>query len=391
MLELEADLTETHAVAQENAAEALAAPQKRTNLPFAVELEFFAGPMDLLLHLVSQQEVPIEQVKMSVVAEQYLAIVTKEALRLDLEKASEYLVIAATLLAIKSKSLLPFEQEQEEEGSDIESFDSRFFADLRARIKAYQITKSRAVALRRTPQLGVDTFYRTDRKALKPTAEMLAQPESVYNLGTLFAKLLKRIGDSAGMLRISVEPVSVVSYMMRIVDAFSSKGEDKEEVLGRGEALSFSKLIRRFVPSKLKDKIRSEETRDAGLRQSRGVVIGTFVAALELVKRGLMSASLAEEESDVFLSLRMDGEPLEFNAKNIVSEFDEPREESPSEERQDLAVALESDPEEERRAKVVDIATYRKNDSEREAVEEKSEAAAEDVSFEEEFKEVGNV
>nr|MBP9838161.1 segregation/condensation protein A [Pseudomonadota bacterium] len=120
---------------------------------FNIDLEFFSGPMDLLLHLVQQQEVSIEQVSMSVITRQYLEIVHR-AQFLDIEKASEYLVIAATLLSIKSQSLLP--------SSDLDSSDlveeernEKFYEELREQLKAYQLAKARAQALINTPQLGV--------------------------------------------------------------------------------------------------------------------------------------------------------------------------------------------------------------------------------------------
>ena len=151
--------------------------------PFAIRLEFFSGPMDLLLHLVHQQEVGIEQVKMSLVAEQYLEIVTRNARYLDLEKASEFLVIAATLLAIKSGSLLPSLPVPGAEDSRDDWVDTRFFEDLRQRLCAYELTKARAMSLVRCPQLGVDTFNRVDHQALKPTPEMLCEPEGVLQPG----------------------------------------------------------------------------------------------------------------------------------------------------------------------------------------------------------------
>ena len=73
---------------------------------FLVNLEFFSGPMDLLLHLVEQQEVEIENVDLSEVCDQYLKIVERSA-ELDLERAGEYLVVAATLVARKSEAILP--------------------------------------------------------------------------------------------------------------------------------------------------------------------------------------------------------------------------------------------------------------------------------------------
>ncbi len=77
---------------------------------FTIRLEkVFQGPMDLLLHLVRQQEVEIQEISISRVIEGYLAYL--DALReLDIELAGEFLVMAATLMSIKSRSLLPREE-----------------------------------------------------------------------------------------------------------------------------------------------------------------------------------------------------------------------------------------------------------------------------------------
>ena len=283
--------------------------------PFAVCLDFFSGPMDLLLHLVHQQEVPIESVRMSVVAEQYLEIVTRSAQRLDLEKASEYLVIAATLLAIKSRSVLPNATEEEPAGSEEEWIDHRFFEDLRARLRAYELTKSRAHALTQTPQLGVDTFSRLDRKALQPTPEMLAEPEDSYTLGLLFGKLLRRIGLSGMALRIALEPVSVVGFMMKIVDQLSSHVR-----VSAGKAGSFRTILRSIVPAEQLAAI--GKGRRKAVHQVRGVVIGSFIAVLELAKRGVLSVSQDEAGGDLELSMRMQGTEMSADAVDLTSEFD---------------------------------------------------------------------
>ena len=254
---------------------------------FSVSLDFFSGPLDLLLHLVHQQEVSVEKVKMSVIAEQYLDIVLKASNFLDLEKASEYLVIAATLLSIKSSSLLP---KLEEASSELDDnwVDTRFFEDLRERLKVFEQTKKQAQALINLPQLGVDTFNRVDRKALLPTPEMLAEPEDAQSLGKMFGSLLKRIGFNSGGLRIGVSSISVVSYMMRIVDIITVPTKNIS-------SMCFSSLLKKFYEQG------QSESKEGKVINSKGIVIGSFVAVLELVKRGLLSVKQDEESADIEL------------------------------------------------------------------------------------------
>lgn len=295
------------------------APQLRPLPPYAVRLEFFSGPMDLLLHLVHQQEVSVAEVSMKEVAEQYLKIISHTTF-LDLEKASEYLVIAATLLAMKSRMLLPTESAAmtEEEAALFGADQGEdFLEELRARLQTYELTKKRAEALTELPQLGVDTFTRLDKKALLPTPEMLQEPEDGSGLGEMFVALLKRIGAAGRSYAIRMEPVSVVSFMMRIVNVF----EQRESV--PASPRSFRGLLAAF------GRERKQQPNGAS---SRGMVIGTFIAILELMKRGLITGS-QQEDGDVVLSQRFARRPDDEGTADDVrtplepftSEFDEAR------------------------------------------------------------------
>ena len=89
--------------------------------PYRVALDVFTGPLDLLLHLVREDEVDLEQIPVARIADQYIAWVGR-AEELDLDVAAEFLVMASTLLEMKSRALLPrelaAESPEEEEGPD---------------------------------------------------------------------------------------------------------------------------------------------------------------------------------------------------------------------------------------------------------------------------------
>ncbi|HMO17308.1 MAG TPA: segregation/condensation protein A [Oligoflexia bacterium] len=283
---------------------------------YQVDIGFFSGPMDLLLHLVSLKEVSIEDVSMSEVLEQYLSVVNSQALNLDLEKASEYLVIAATLMMLKSKSLLPGDscQEDSDESEDEECF--RFFEDLRARLKAFELTRERARALIETPQLGIDTFARIDKNAIQIPPEMIAEGESINKLSSLFYSLVKRIGGLGRSIRITIEPVSVVSAMIKLVDSL--------RILSRKDPLiSNDKLKTATFSNIMKLAYKREEVgKSLG---SRNVVLGSFIALLELAKRGMVSIRQESGSDDIILNLRMkdveDGS--EMDSVIFTSEFDD--------------------------------------------------------------------
>jgi len=87
---------------------------EQTELPYQVRIENFEGPLDLLLHLIKKNEINIYDIPIHLIAQQYLAYI--EAMNdLNLNVAGEFLVMAATLLQIKSKMLLPVEEAVEDE------------------------------------------------------------------------------------------------------------------------------------------------------------------------------------------------------------------------------------------------------------------------------------
>ena len=85
-----------------------------------VKLEVFEGPLDLLLHLIEKNKVDIYDIPIVLITEQYLDYVSQMD-RKDMDVMSEFLVMAATLVRIKSKMLLPVEEKEEEYQEMIES------------------------------------------------------------------------------------------------------------------------------------------------------------------------------------------------------------------------------------------------------------------------------
>ena len=78
---------------------------------YRFKLDNFEGPLDLLLHLIKEAKLDIATVKLADITEQYLEYM-QDIKNVDMDKASEFITVAATLIEIKSKSVLPVEQEQ---------------------------------------------------------------------------------------------------------------------------------------------------------------------------------------------------------------------------------------------------------------------------------------
>ncbi|MFC0523096.1 segregation/condensation protein A [Pontibacillus salicampi] len=116
------------------------------NHSYTVKIDAFEGPLDLLLHLINQYEIDIYDIPVAQITEQYMAYIhTMQQLELDI--ASEYLVMAATLLAIKSQMLLPHQEMEEfqEEFGDEEEEDPR--DELMRRLIEYRKYKEAAQEL----------------------------------------------------------------------------------------------------------------------------------------------------------------------------------------------------------------------------------------------------
>ena len=116
-----------------------------------IQLENFSGPLDLLLHLIKTNEMDIYDIQMVEITEQYLGII-EQMKQLDLDVAGEFLLMAATLIHIKSRMLLPASDEVDEE----EETDPR--AELVRRLLEYQRYKEVADSLAQMPLLGRDIF-----------------------------------------------------------------------------------------------------------------------------------------------------------------------------------------------------------------------------------------
>ncbi|MBP9838318.1 MAG: hypothetical protein KBC84_06355, partial [Proteobacteria bacterium] len=177
-----------------------------------------------------------------------------------------------------------------------EERNEKFYEELREQLKAYQLAKARAQALINTPQLGVDTFTRIDKKSLLPTPEMLQEADDVNSLGLLFASLVKRIGGLAKSYKVRFENVTVVSYMMKIVDLLKVKPNSNN--------FTFKSLYQNLLSISNTNKNKNPADHKLTFRE-KTVVITSFGAILELVKRGIVNVTQENEAEDIKLQMRL--------------------------------------------------------------------------------------
>jgi segregation and condensation protein A len=162
--------------------------------PLKVALPYFDGPLDLLLHLVRQHKLDIAEVRLADLTEPYLAYVEKIQ-ELDLDRAGEFLTIAATLVWLKSRSLLPPGPAQEDE-PDPDTVEEL----LLARLHEYQRIKDAAHLLHARDVLGRDIFARAgepdEADAVAAPQERLFQEVSLFALLEAFREVLERTQET---------------------------------------------------------------------------------------------------------------------------------------------------------------------------------------------------
>jgi segregation and condensation protein A len=224
-------------------------------------LPVYEGPLDLLLHLLKRAELDPSDITASVITERYLQYL--ELLdSLNLDVAGEYLVMAATLLLIKSFSMLPHpEAADAEEAEELKR-------DLVARLLEYQRYREAAAKLGERPLLGRDVFAAPGEPV--PEDEGVARYEvSIFDLVEAMAAVLKRLGDKTAR-PIELRDIPVASCIPRIVDAIRDRVQ-----------LEFAALF--------------EDLAD------RSLVIATFLALLELIRRGEVRAWQEGRGGPIFL------------------------------------------------------------------------------------------
>ena len=175
-----------------------------------VQLKIYEGPLDLLLHLIRKNELSITDVPIASITEQYLAAL--ELMQgLDLDVSGEYLVMAATLLHIKSKMLLPAEEDDDDE--DEEGGDSR--EELIRRLLEYERFKNAARELEEREILNRDVFVRQGRS--ERVTDVSFEQLSVFDLMSALQRVLERF-PGPSVHTVVRETVSVRERMTYLLD-----------------------------------------------------------------------------------------------------------------------------------------------------------------------------
>lgn len=193
---------------------------------YAIKLDNFEGPLDLLCHLVDKNKMDINQIKISEITDQYIEYINKMQ-ELNLDVTSEFILMASTLLFIKSKSLLPKQVEDEAELTEEE---------LVHRIIEYKKYKEISKKLKELYQIYSKRFYKVPDKIELP-ARKLDQNYSKDLIEQSYKNLLERNESKINKNAINIEKIAITETV-----TVTSKVKDIFKELMKKPKFIFSKL-----------------------------------------------------------------------------------------------------------------------------------------------------
>ncbi|MBI3795175.1 MAG: segregation/condensation protein A [Nitrospinae bacterium] len=220
---------------------------------YKIKLDVFEGPFDLLLHLIKEEELNIYDIPISKITTQYFEYLDVMK-QLNMDVAGEFLVMASTLVYIKSRMLLPSPPATEED--DASGQDPR--EELVRRLLEYKKFKDAAVTLREKETLQTNSFSREFLSDWDENDSDYLKEVSVFQLLALFRKILTDSGQGH-LYEVTLEDVSVTEKMNEIMDLMATT----------------PKVLFQDFFNKLTNKME---------------IIGTFLALLELIKQQLVRA-----------------------------------------------------------------------------------------------------
>lgn len=226
----------------------LAAQNGMLVVDYKVQLDVYSGPLDLLLFLIRRNEIDIYNIPVAKVTEQYLEYVSLLQ-QLDPEAVSEFLVLAATLLEIKSRMLLPKPPPEE---SDSITLDPR--AELVRQLLEYKDIKDAARALEHAAEERAKRWARAPVLPEREENEIELDHVDIWDLFEAFNRLLEQTGKTGPFHQVGVDDTPMALHAADILDALDRAGG----------AQAFEEIFR---------------------GRTRAEMIGLFLALLELIRQ----------------------------------------------------------------------------------------------------------
>ena len=215
---------------------------------YKVKLEIFEGPLDLLLYLIKRDEIDIYEISIERITKQYLEYLQAfKELKIDI--AGEFVVMAANLIYLKSRSLLPLDQQPPEEDADED--DPRW--DLIRQLIEYKKFKEAAVQLHGRELEQERIFIRDGGTVPTPDAPLPLHEVGIFQLIHAFQEVIKRAEAREDLGEIFAERFTVSDKIEKILQR-----------IGNGGSVRFSELFANIA--------------------SRIEIVVTFLALLELIR-----------------------------------------------------------------------------------------------------------
>jgi segregation and condensation protein A len=258
------------------------------SLPLNFHLEHYDGPLDLLLDLIRKQQIDVYDIPIAQITSQYLDYM-KKAVEMDIEPSAEFIYMAATLIQIKSKMLLPRDPELEKmepEDDPRKELVDRLLEHERFKTAAEMLQQKRVVEEAAWSNPQIESFL--SEEGMEPGLKV-----TLFDLVKTFQDVLER-AKKRPVYEISGEEVSVPDMIRYIGKIFS-----KER---RGEIISARELFER--------------------QKSRRGMICLFLALLELVKLQAIGLAQGEAFSEIGLK-RLPGYEAVFSSGEIAPAIDE--------------------------------------------------------------------
>ncbi len=241
-------------------------------MEYKIVLEKFEGPLDLLYHLIRKNKVDIYDIPIAKITEQYIEYIEKMK-ELDLDIASEFLLMVATLLEIKSKMLLPTKSDEDDEYDNDEEDDPR--KELVRRLLEYKKFKTAAEQLKLKKDLQSKIFIKPKEEIEDFISNDLPKLEGVQlkDLISTFSQLMKK-------------------HLM-LDENFSIKQIERDEITLE-EAIN--NLLNIFSNNK---KVRFNDLFQANYSKMK--IIVTFLSVLELIKLNIITFTQDNSFGDIIL------------------------------------------------------------------------------------------
>jgi len=241
-------------------------PKDPQTMQFRVQLDAFAGPLDLLLYLIRKNEVDVRDIPIAEIADQFLEVL--EVLeQIDFDAVGEFLELAVRMIEIKSQMVLP---RQEDENEEQELDDPR--RDLVQRLLEYKRYRDAAAALEERRRDWQQRFARRSLEVNDRSLDPADQPIQELELWDLVSAFSRVMRDNAATqpanIRYDDTPIEVYAEMIR------------------------DRL-------RCEPKVRFEALFDAGANRSK--LIGVFLALLELIRGSQATAEQAENFSELWI------------------------------------------------------------------------------------------